>query len=280
MSDFTSSPRKCMRLQVVSGLEVWGFVPAQGTGGWGAGSGVVQVVGSDDSVEALLDVGSPTAWRARIRVRGFQGEPVPVPEGELTRSFEGVRQVFGHCLDAALGVIEAGQMVGGNDLEVGYSTLGTGDYALWFDIRDRRDRLARWLTPKMSWESAVEAILGDASNDVVALLRAVAMGVRGESGDLMIRPVPGPEGMGSRVEISLPGQQAARLGTSLWNWAFDVQGVDTVRDMLALLAAEDVSYVEVILYSGTPREIRVRLDASAELVTFVRGDKGPTCSEA
>lgn len=232
---------------------------------------MVHVARSYGESRVLLRAGSRTAWCARIRSYGPDGEPAAIPEQELHDSFGGVREVFRHGLIAALGTNETGQDVGSEDLAVSYLDMGLGDYALWFDIRDRRSRAARWLSPKVTWEAAVELLIGEASRDIVALLRATAMGVFSNAEGLMIRPVPGPDGMQSRGEISLPGQPAARLDSTLWDWSRSPQGLETVREMFAALRAAEVAYVEVILYAGSPQEKTIRLDATPGVLNFIQG---------
>lgn len=237
--------------------------------------GDVAPVGGEADAETqsveLPDVGSASAWRARIHARGSGETPVEIPQEHLQRSFTGVREVFRHCLVAALGALESGQEVGGNDLAVGYSALEPGNYALWFDIRDRRHRFTRWLTPKETWDAAVESLLGEASTELIALLRAVTMAAHGHGADLMIRPVPGPEGMQSRMEISLPGHPAARLSADLWAWSQGAEGVAAMRDMFAVVLAPEVQYIDVVLFAGDPQEERVRLEPTDEFVEFLEG---------
>lgn len=235
---------------------------------------VVPVGGEADAetqVGGLPDVGSTSAWRARIHARGPGGSPVEVPSEYLQRSFAGVREVFRHCLVASLGALESGQEVGGNDLAVGYSALEHGNYALWFDIRDRRHRFTRWLTPKETWNAAVESLLGEASAELIALLRATAMAADGHGEGLMIRPDPGPEGMRSRMEVSLPGYPAARLSADLWDWSQGAEGIAAVRDMFAVVLAPEVQHIDVVLYAGDPQEERVRLEPTGDFVAFLEG---------
>lgn len=218
------------------------------------------------------DVGSATAWRARIQFLGADRQPVAVADGPLQRSLYGVRQVFQHCLVSAMSTMESSQDAAGNDLAVGYMAIGTGDYALWFDIFDRRRRFKRWLTTKENWDAAVDAALRAASSELIALLRGLSMALSSDTHGLMIRPVSGPEGVQSRVELSVPGQQPARLSSALWEWCRDPLGADAVRDTFAVMLADGVASVDVVLYPGTERELRVCLDASPPFVDFVRGE--------
>ncbi len=218
------------------------------------------------------DVGSVSAWRARIQFRDAHGDLVAMADGPLQRSLHGVREVFQHCLVSAMATMESSQDAGGNDLAVGYMAITTGDYALWFDIFDRRRRFKRWLTTKESWDAAVDAVLRAASSELMALLRGMSMAMSSNTEGLMIRPVSGPEGVQSRVELSVPGQQPARLSSALWEWCSDPLGSNAVRDMFAVLLAQDVASVDVLLYPGTEHELRVRLDASPSFVEFVRGE--------
>lgn len=215
------------------------------------------------------DVGSPSAWRARIRFYGADNQPVAMEDPDLQRSFHGVRDVFQHCLISALDSIESTQDVGGNDLAVGYSVIVTGDYAMWFDIHDRRRGLKRWLTTRDSWEVAVDSLLREASVELVALLRAVDMGLCGHG--LMLRPVSGPGGLQSRIEVSVPGAPAARLSSDVWAWSRGEAGRQSVRDMFAVLLAPGVHHVDVILYPGTAHEQCITLDATPQFADFIRG---------
>ncbi|MDO5618181.1 hypothetical protein [Kocuria sp.] len=217
-------------------------------------------------------MGSASAWRARIQMRNCAGELVGVQDELLQRSFAGVREVFQRCLTSALESIESSHDASGNDLAVGYLPIEQGDYALWFDIQDRRGLFKRWVTTKESWQTAVDAVLREASSELMALLRGLAMALDNQGKGLMIRPVSGPEGVQSRVELSVPSQPAARLSARLWTWAQEPEGLDTVRSMFAVLAGADVAYVQVLLYPGTPHEQCVCLDATPEFAAFVRGD--------
>lgn len=218
------------------------------------------------------EVGSSSAWRARIQFRDVDGRLMPMTDGPLQRSLYGVREVFQHCLVSAMATMESSQDAGGNDLAVGYMEITTGDYALWFDIFDRRGRFERWVTTKESWDAAVDGVLRAASSELMALLRGMDMALRPETDGLMIRPVSGPEGVQSRVELSVPGQQPARLASAVWEWCSDPVGSNAVRDMFAVITADGLVAVDVLLYPDTEHELRVRLDASPSFVNFVRGE--------
>lgn len=214
---------------------------------------------------------SPTAWRVRICVLSAAAELVAVPKELVRTSLHGVGKIFRAAFASGVDGIRSGRVVVDLDLEVGYTELGPGNLGLWFDGRDRRGPLVRLLSDRDSWTEAVDGALGVATQELMALVRGSVMRAEATPAQLMVRPVPGVQGLQSRVEVSAPGVIPARMSAQLWSWSLAEDGDRAVRELVSILLTPGCALLEVIFYEGQESEHRMHLRSSPQQLEFARG---------
>lgn len=197
---------------------------------------------------------SPTAWRARIRVVDSAGEHVAVPEDLVQQSYSGIRSVFERAFASVVQSIHADHAIVDLDVEAEYTVLGPGNLGIWFDARRRQGLFSSWFQGRQALNASVDALIGSASQELVALVRALVMRAEHPAEDFLVRPIPGPQGPRTRVEASVPGAAPARMGEDLWQWSNADHGRRACRDLLAVLDAPGCAAVEVIFYEGQESE--------------------------
>lgn len=214
---------------------------------------------------------SPTAWRVRIRVLDQQGHPTHVDSATIERSRTGIARVFAAAFDAVVLAQKAERMVEGLRLKVEHRELGTGNIGLWFDAHDQRSRFSRLLTQTSEWTETVDTLLGSASKELIAVLRGQIMQLEVPDDQVLVRPIPGPGGPRSRIEISVPGAAPSRMYSDLWEWIFSHDGENARRDLVATIAAPGVEKMEIIFYEGQESEHVLQLSSSQRLRDFAAG---------
>lgn len=214
---------------------------------------------------------SPTAWRVRVRVLDEHSRMTPVASATIERSRGGIARIFGAAFDSVVRAENADRMVSDLRLVVEHRELGVGNIGLWFDVRDERSRLARLVTHAEVWIETVDGLLGAASKELVAVLRSQIMHFEVPAEQLLVRPIPGPGGPRSRVEISMPGAPPSRMDADLWEWAVSAEGREARRDLVATLGAPGVDHMDIIFYEGQENEHVLQLDSSQALRDFAAG---------
>lgn len=88
---------------------------------------------------------------------------------------------------------------------------------------------------------------------------------------LLLRPIPGPGGPRSRIEISVPGVAPSRMYSDLWEWIHSQDGGLARRGLVATIAAPGVEEMKIIFYEGQESEHVLRLSSSQRLRDFAAG---------
>lgn len=214
---------------------------------------------------------SPTAWRVRIRVLDQQGQPAHVESATIERSRVGIARIFAAAFDAVVLAQKAERLAEDLLLQVEHRELGRGNIGLWFDALDQRSRLTRLVTDTAVWIETVDTLLGSASKELIAVLRGQVMQLEATADQLLVRPIPGPGGPRSRVEISVPGVAPSRMYSDLWGWIHSEEGDVARRDLVATIAAPGVDQMDIIFYEGQDSEHVLQLSSSQRLRDFAAG---------
>jgi hypothetical protein len=114
-------------------------------------------------------------------------------------------------------------------------------------------------------------LLGSASKELIAVLRGQIMQLEAAARQLLLRPIPGPGGPRSRIEIAVPGVAPSRMYSDLWEWIHSQDGGLARRDLVATIAAPGVEEMEIIFYEGQESEHVLRLSSSQRLRDFAAG---------
>lgn len=214
---------------------------------------------------------SPTAWRVRIRVLDQQGQPAHVESATIERFRAGIARIFAAAFDAVVHAQQAERTVRGLRLQVEHREFRPGSIGLWFDALDERSRFSRLLTHASVWVETVGTLLGSASKELIAVLRGQVMQLDAPADQVLVRPIPGPGGPRSRIELSVPGAAPSRMYSDVWEWIYSDEGERARRDLVAAIAAPGVAKMDIIFYEGQESEHVLQLSSSQRLRDFAAG---------